>query len=123
MPARRLFRAHRSPPGYGRFVGAPVALTDKLRAAGITVDGQFQPGDLGWLVHIHGLQNKKDYGFNEVHEAYCARIASDFLLEPEPRRQRVWLTRKDGVINGSVFICEPEPGVAQLRLFFVDVSA
>jgi GNAT superfamily N-acetyltransferase len=100
-----------------------MALTEKLRAAGITVEDQFRPGDLGWLVHIHGLQNEKDYGFNEIHEAYCARIAADFLLAAAPRRQRVWLTRKDGVINGSVFIVEPEEGVAQLRLLFVDASA
>lgn len=100
-----------------------MALSDKLKAAGITVDHQFKPGDLGWLIHIHGVQNLKDYGFNEIHEAYCARIATDFMLNPQPRRQRVWLTRKDGVINGSVFICEPEEGVAQLRLLFVDESA
>ena len=100
-----------------------MALSDKLKAAGVTVQHQFEPGDLGTLIHIHGVQNLKDYGFNEIHEAYCARIATDFMLNPEPRRQRVWLTRKDGVINGSVFICEPEPGVAQLRLLFVDASA
>jgi GNAT superfamily N-acetyltransferase len=100
-----------------------MTLTDRLKAAGITVDHAFQPGDLGWLVHIHGVQNRKDYGFNEVHEAYCARIAADFILNPEPHRQRVWLTRKDGVVNGSVFICEPEEGVAQLRLLFVEASA
>ena len=78
-----------------------MALSERLKAAGITVDHQFKPGDLGWLIHIHGVQNLKDYGFNEVHEAYCARIATDFMLNPQPRRQRVWLTRKDGVINGS----------------------
>ncbi len=100
-----------------------MALTDNLKAAGITVDHRFRPGDLGRLIYLHGAQNEKDYGFNEIHEAYCARIAVDFILQPEPRRQRVWLTRKEGAINGSVFICEPEEGVAQLRLLFVDASA
>ncbi|MBV9948501.1 MAG: GNAT family N-acetyltransferase [Myxococcales bacterium] len=100
-----------------------MTLTDELKAAGITVDGQFRPGDLGSLIHVHGVQNSSDYGFNEIHEAYCARIAADFILKREPRRQRVWLARKAGVIIGSVFICEPEPSVAQLRLLFVDASA
>jgi len=100
-----------------------MALNEKLKASGVTVQHRFEPGDLGTLIHIHGIQNLRDYGFNEIHEAYCARIATDFMLNPEPRRSRVWLTRKDGAINGSVFICELQGDVAQLRLLFVDVSA
>jgi len=100
-----------------------MALSEKLKAAGVTVQHRFEPGDLGTLIHIHGIQNLRDYGFNEIHEAYCARIATDFMLNPDPRRARVWLTRKDGAINGSVFICELPGDVAQLRLLFVDVSA
>ena len=100
-----------------------MALSDKLQAAGVTVSHKFEPGDLGHLIHIHGIQNRHDYGFNEIHEAYCARIATDFMLNPNPGRSRVWLTYKDGRVNGSVFICELPDDVAQLRLLFVDASA
>ncbi len=100
-----------------------MALSEKLQLAGVTVRHKFEPGDLGALIHIHGVQNQRDYGFNEIHEAYCARIATDFMLNPDPGRSRVWLTLKDGAINGSVFICELADEVAQLRLLFVDTSA
>ena len=100
-----------------------MALSDKLQAAGVTVQHKFEPGDLGALIHIHGVQNLRDYGFNEIHEAYCARVATDFILNPSPWRSRVWLTRMAGAINGSVFICELPGNVAQLRLLFVDTSA
>ena len=100
-----------------------MPLTAKLQAAGISVQHRFEPGDLGWLIHIHGVQNLRDYGFNATHEAYCARIATDFMLDPQPGRSRVWLTKKDGVVNGSVFICERPDNAAQLRLLFVDHSA
>lgn len=100
-----------------------MALSDKLQAAGVTVQHKFEPGDLGALIHIHGVQNLRDYGFNEIHEAYCARVATDFILNPNPGRSRVWLTRMAGAINGSVFICELTGDVAQLRLLFVDTSA
>ena len=100
-----------------------MALSDKLLAAGVTVQHKFKPGDLGALIHIHGVQNLRDYGFNEIHEAYCARVATDFILNSHPGRSRVWLTRMAGAINGSVFICELPDDVAQLRLLFVDTSA
>lgn len=100
-----------------------MALSEKLQAAGVTVQHRFEPGDLGYLVHIHGIQNLRDYGFNEIHEAYCARIATDFMLNQNPGRSRVWLTKMAGVINGSVFICELPGDVAQLRLLFVDTAA
>jgi GNAT superfamily N-acetyltransferase len=100
-----------------------MPLTEKLLAAGVSVQHRFEPGDLGHLIYIHGVQNFKDYGFNEVHEAYCARIATDFMLDAEPGRSRVWLTRQDGKVNGSVFICERPDNAAQLRLLFVDDSA
>ncbi|MDR3415976.1 MAG: GNAT family N-acetyltransferase [Nevskia sp.] len=100
-----------------------MSLTEKLSAAGVTVQHKFEPGDLGWLIHIHGVQNFHDYGFNEIHEAYCARIATDFMLNPQPGRSRAWLTKQNGRINGSVFICELPDNQAQLRLLFVDASA
>jgi GNAT superfamily N-acetyltransferase len=90
---------------------------------GIEMDHAFRPGDLGRLIEIHGLQNFKDYGFDEKHEAYCARIAVDFILDRDPKRSRAWLARKDGKVVGSVFICERESNAAQLRLLFVDDSA
>jgi GNAT superfamily N-acetyltransferase len=97
-------------------------LPERVRAAGITVQNDFEPGDLGQLIHIHGVQNFKDYGFNEIHEAYCARIAIDFLLEPEKKRSRVWITKKGKSVVGSVLIIDQPRNQAQLRLLFVDDS-
>jgi len=93
-----------------------------LEAAGIFVGEDFAPGDLGQLVYIHGVQNFADYGFNQVHEAYCARIAADYLLSAEKGRSRAWLAKKEGKVVGSIFIIERPDNEAQLRLLFVDSS-
>jgi GNAT superfamily N-acetyltransferase len=92
----------------------------KAPPAGFEIAHRFRPGDLGRLIEIHGLQNRSDYGFDEKHEAYCAQIAAAFVLDREPRRSRVWLALRGGVVVGSVFICEREGNAAQLRLLFVD---
>ena len=94
----------------------------KLLDAGISISHDFEPGDLGRLIEIHGIQNFHDYGFSPVHEAYCAQIACDFILNPNPGRSKAWLAKKDEVVVGSVFICELPDDVAQLRLLFADRS-
>ena len=97
-------------------------LPSKIQSAGIAVHHDFVPGDLGQLIHIHGVQNFSDYGFNEVHEAYCARIASDFILDQSKGRSRVWLAKQAEKVVGSIFIVERSGNAAQLRLLFVDLS-
>src|SRR6201987_4779018 len=98
------------------------SIPQKLLDAGISISHDFEPGDLGRLIEIHGIQNFHDYGFSPVHEAYCAEIACDFILNPNPRRSKAWLAKKDEVVVGSVFICELPDDVAQLRLLFADRS-
>ena len=93
-----------------------------IEGAGISIDQNFAPGDLGQLIYIHGVQNFADYGFNHVHEAYCAQIAVEFILCPEKGRSRAWLAKKEGKVVGSIFIIERPNNQAQLRLLFVDRS-
>jgi len=97
-------------------------LPGKIQSAGIAVHHDFDPGDLGQLIHIHGVQNFADYGFNEVHEAYGARVAADFILDGNKGRSRVWLAKQAEKVVGSIFIVERPGNAAQLRLLFVDLS-
>jgi GNAT superfamily N-acetyltransferase len=99
-----------------------MLLPEKIRKAGISVHHEFVPGDLGRLIYIHGVQNFRDYGFNEVHEAFCAKIAIDFLLTPQKGRSRAWIPKKDNQVVGSILIIERPENQAQLRLLFVDDS-
>lgn len=95
-------------------------LPEEVQKSGISVHEAFLPGDLGQLVYIHGIQNFADYGFNQVHEAYCAKIAAEFILEQNVKRSRAWLTKKDGKVVGSIFVVERPDNQAQIRLLFVD---
>lgn len=97
--------------------------TEKLRAAGFVISDRFEPGDLGELIRIHGLQNFRDYGFDARHEAYCARIASDFVIDGGGERGRVWLAKRGGQVIGSVLVVETTADRAQLRILFVDERA
>jgi len=95
-------------------------LPEEIQKSGISAHEAFLPGDLGQLIYIHGIQNFADYGFNQVHEAYCAKIAAEFILEQNVKRSRAWLTKKDGKVVGSIFVVERPDNQAQIRLLFVD---
>lgn len=95
-------------------------LPEEIQKSGISVQEAFLPGDLGQLIYIHGIQNFADYGFNQVHEAYCAKIAAEFILEQHAKRSRAWLTKKGGKVVGSIFVVERPHNRAQIRLLFVD---
>ena len=99
-----------------------MQLPEKMQSAGILIQNDFVPGDLGQLIYIHGIQNFADYGFNEIHEAYCAQIAVQFILDHNKGRSLAWLAKKGESVVGSILIVERPDNEAQLRLLFVDRS-
>jgi DNA-binding MarR family transcriptional regulator/GNAT superfamily N-acetyltransferase len=84
---------------------------------------QHRPGDIGWVVHRHGVLYSQERCYDEHFEALVAEIAAKFIQNLDPKRERCWIAEKDGERVGCVFLVKKSPAVAKLRMLLIEPSA
>ncbi|MFB6366807.1 GNAT family N-acetyltransferase [Paenibacillus elgii] len=80
----------------------------------------FQPGDVGYVAHLHGRIYNNTYKFGQMFEYYVMKGLADFMMNPGGGE--LWVAEVNGGIVGSIAITKSSDTVAQLRWFIIDES-
>jgi GNAT superfamily N-acetyltransferase len=83
-----------------------------------SIRNDLRPGDLGSLIHLHGILYTAECGWDHTFEAYVAGPLAEFALAQRPR-DCIWIVEHQGQVAGSIAIVELESKVAQLRWFLL----
>jgi len=92
---------------------------DSISIGDIVIRNELAPGDLGTVIHLHGLLYAREYGYQTCFESYVALAVHELYQRFDPERDRVWLCEHDGKMVGSLFLMHREVGAAQLRFFLI----
>lgn len=82
-----------------------------------------RPGDIGWIIHRHGVLYAEEYGWDESFEAMVADILARFIQKHDAKREYLWIAEQDGERVGSILVVDAGDNVAQLRILLVEPKA
>jgi DNA-binding MarR family transcriptional regulator/ribosomal protein S18 acetylase RimI-like enzyme len=90
-----------------------------VTAADILFREQLLPGDVGYLIYLHGQLYAKEAVYNLEFESYVCKTFHEFLQSYNSGKDRVFLATYQDQIIGAVAILASSRHLAQLRWFLV----
>lgn len=86
----------------------------------ITIRTELKPGDIGYVIYLHGKLYREEYGYGISFESYVAEGLHKFYKNFDPELDRVWICEHASRMVGFVLLMHNEPGTAQLRYFILE---
>jgi N-acetylglutamate synthase-like GNAT family acetyltransferase len=85
----------------------------------IQIRTELQPGDMGYVIHLHGKLYNHEHEFGLAFEDYVIQSLHEFYTHYHPENNRVWMCEHESKIIGFLFLMN-RGDAAQLRYFLID---
>src|SRR6478735_7513647 len=86
---------------------------------GINIRTTLKPGDIGYVIYLHGYLYSKEYNYGLSFENYVASGLSDFYNYYDANKDRVWVCEYEDNIIGFILAAHRDNNAIQLRYFIL----
>lgn len=92
---------------------------NKVSLDDISIRTDLRPGDLGYVIYMHGTLYGREYNYGIQFESYVAKGLWEFYERYDPKRSRVWVCEHNNKIIGFLLLMDRGES-AQLRYFLIE---
>jgi GNAT superfamily N-acetyltransferase len=85
----------------------------------IVIRTELKPGDIGYVIHLHGRLYADEYQYGISFESYVAEGLSEFWKQYDPAKNRIWVCEHQNRIIGFLLLMN-RGSSAQLRYFIIE---
>ncbi|HET9905363.1 MAG TPA: GNAT family N-acetyltransferase [Anaerolineales bacterium] len=108
------------PDAFGRVLFTMVKpLNRRISLEVISIRTHPKPGDLGYVIYLHGKRYGQEYGYGFQFERYVANGLCEFYEKYDPARNRVWVCEHNDRMIGFLLLMDRGES-AQLRYFLIE---
>ena len=93
-------------------------MNKEINLEDISIRTELKPGDIGYVIYLHGHLYEKEYNYGIAFETYVAAGLAEFYQQYDPQKDRVWICEHKNKIVGFLLLMH-RGETAQLRYFIL----
>jgi len=86
----------------------------------ISIRTELRPGDIGYIIYLHGKIYSLEFNYGISFETYVAAGLQEFYQEYNTEKDMVWIAEHMNRIIGCLFLVHRKNSTAQLRYFLIE---
>jgi ribosomal protein S18 acetylase RimI-like enzyme len=87
----------------------------------VTIRARLEPGDLGYIAHLHGRLYAEEFGYGLYFESYVLGALHEFAKAYDPAKDGIWVCEHEKKIVGFLVAAHREDMV-QLRFLILQAE-